>query len=486
MADNGQDQAHGAPHVVIVGGGMAGLTAAFLLKDEPVRVSVLEGSSRLGGKLEVAEVAGVPVDQGAESTYAGRIEATDLIAEAGLGDQITAPGTTARAIWTRGEIRPLPERQFMGVPSDLDDLARSGLISSAGLERARKDLDMPATERDGDVSVAEFVGGRFGQEVVDRLIDPWLGSVFAGRPDELSFEATLTPLARASRKYPSLAEAAKRLMPRPRQAGDKPLTDVATLAGGLGTLPRALTQAVLDASPRATIRTGAQVTDLNRTADGWRIKVGSADGAEYLNADGVILSVPASAASRLLSGTPGAAAAAAGLAQIPYADVAMVTLAYPRSAFPGGLSRLGLSSYLVPTVDRKIVKSVVFMTVKWPHLAGDFEIVRCAIGGIGEEEALRRDDADLVKVSAAELAEATGVTGAPVASRVTRWDTGLPQYTVGHLDRVAEIRTSVATQPGLALCGAAYDGVGIRSCVTTARSAVDQVLAALPKGVLVP
>jgi oxygen-dependent protoporphyrinogen oxidase len=477
MADNGQDQASGAPHVVIVGGGMAGLAAAFFLRNEPVRVTVLEGASRLGGKLAVSDVAGVGVDESAEATYAGRDEAIALIMAAGLGDQLAAPGTTARAIWTRNAIRPLPDRQFMGVPSDMDDLERSGVLSSEGMDRARQDLELPATERDGDVSVASYAAARFGVEVVDRLLDPWLGSVFAGRSQELSFEATLTPLARASRKYASLAEAARRLMPRPRPAGQRPPADVATLTSGLGTLPLVLAKAVLDASPTAVVRTGTMVRELVRTERGWRLALATGLGREYLAADAVIIAAPAGPAGQLLGGVPGAAPAAAGLAEIPYADLAAVTLAYPRQAFPGGLSRMGLSSYLTPAIDGRMVKAVLFATVKWPHLAGDFEIVRCTVGGRGDEEALKRDDADLVSVASSELAEATGVAGSPIASRVIRWESGLPQYTVGHVDRVARIRASVSAQPGLAICGAAFDGVGIRSCVTTARSAADQVLA---------
>ncbi|HET7017006.1 MAG TPA: protoporphyrinogen oxidase [Streptosporangiaceae bacterium] len=479
MDKAGQDSAGAAPHVVVVGGGIAGLTAAFFLRDEPVRLTVLEGSSRVGGKLLTAPVAGVAVDQGAESTYAGRPEATELITAAGLGDQITSPAVTARAIWTRGEIRPLPERQFMGVPSDMEELAKSGLLSSDGLDRARQDLELPSAGRDGDVSVASYIAGRFGQEVVDRITDPWLGSVFAGSPEQLSFEATLTPLARTSRKYASLAEAARRLLPRPRPGGEKPPTDVATLTGGLGNLPEVLRKAVLDTSPEAVIRTGATVTGLARSQHGWRVTVGPASDPDYLPADAVIVALPAGPASSLLTAIPGTATAASGLAEIPYADQAIVTLAYPREAFAGGLARRGLSSYLTPAVDGRAVKSVIFMTVKWPHLAGEVEIVRSAIGGADQADLLKHDDADLIKAAATELAEATGVTGEPVASTVTRWDSALPLYTVGHLDRVARIRACVASQPGLAVCGAAYDGLGIRSCVTTARSAVDQVLASV-------
>ena len=148
-----------------------------------------------------------------------------------------------------------------------------------------------------------------------------------------------------------------------------------------------------------------------------------------------------------------------------------------------------MSGYLVPAVDGRAVKAATFSTVKWPHLAGataggaePLEIVRCSVGRIGEEALLQRADEDLAALAAAELAAATGVRGAPVAHRVTRWGGALPQYTVGHLDRVAKIRAALATQPGLAVCGAAYDGIGIPACIATARAAAGQVLDALTVG----
>ncbi|HEX3961259.1 MAG TPA: protoporphyrinogen oxidase [Trebonia sp.] len=471
--DNGQPQVSGAPHVVIVGGGISGLTAAFLLRNEPVRVTVLEGSSRLGGQVAVSEVAGAAVDEGAEAVW--RPKTAWLVNEVGLGDRFELASTTAAAIWTRGGLRPVPGRQFMGVPADIDELARCGLLSDEGVARARKDLELPASDRNGDVSVEAFVGGRFGQEVVDRLLEPFLYEMCAGRAAELSFQATLTPLAVASRKRASLAETAEALLPPTHPLA----TGICTLTGGLGTLPQTLAEAVLAASPGAAVRTGARVTELARSERGWRLTVGSAADPEYIAADAVILAVPADGASRLLAGLPEAAVASAGLAEIRYASVAVIMLAYPRQAFAGGLAERGLCGYRVPAVDGRAVKSVTFSTVKWPHLAGEVEIVRCQAGGIGEEELLLRDDADLAALAASEVAEATGVIGGPVATRVARWSQALPQYTVGHQERVARIRTSVATQPGLAVCGAAYDGVGLGICMATARTAVGQVLNSL-------
>jgi oxygen-dependent protoporphyrinogen oxidase len=475
MVDKTQNRTGEAPHVVIIGGGIAGLAAAFLLRDEPVRVTVLEGTSRLGGQVGVSEVAGVPVDEGADATW--RPKTTRLITAAGLGDRFLSAGTTSTAIWTRGALWPVPTRQFMGVPTDMDELAKTGVISDDGMARARQDLVQPAVERNGDVSVATYISGRYGQEVVDRLVDPFLYEMCAGRASELSFEATLPPLAVVSRKQASIAKAADALIPatHPLASG------LATLDGGLGTLPQALADAVLATSPGAAVRTGAVVTELARSERGWRLTVGSATEPEYITADAVILAVPAGPASKLLAGLSGAAPASAELADIGYASVATITLAYPRAAFPGGLAGLGICGYRVPSADGRMGRSVAFSSVKWPDMAGEAEIVRLLAGGIGQEELLQRADADLVALAASEIAEATGVVGDTVAARVIRWNQALPQYVVGHRDRVARIRASVATQPGLAVCGAAYDGVGIGACMSTGRDAADRVLTWLKK-----
>ena len=476
---------NGRPHVVIVGGGISGLAAAFFLRDEAVRVTVLEGSPRLGGKLSVSEIAGTAVDEGAEALLVTRPEGTALIAEAGLADQRANPGPTSSAIWTLGALRPLPRRQFMGVPSDMTELSRSGVLSDEGVARAREDLELPPTTRDGDASVAGYIGARLGAEVVDRLVDPLLGGVYAGRSAELSFDATLPALAAASRRHASLAEAARSLLPPQAgspgtRAGGPVFT---TLTGGLGMLPDYLAKL-----SGAEVRTGAVARELAPAGRGWRLTVGSAAAPRQVEADAVILAVPAQPAGRLLAGVPGASAAVTAFGQISYASMAIVTLAYPRSAFPApGLAGLGWSGYLVPAVDRRAVKAVTFSTVKWPHLAGasadpDLEIVRCSVGRIGEEALLQHADDELAALAAAELTAATGVRGGPVATRVTRWGGALPQYTVGHLDRVAAIRSAVAAQPGLAVCGAAYDGVGVPACVATARAAAGQVLTFLAGG----
>src|SRR6201992_2271589 len=261
------------PHVVIVGGGISGLAAAFSLRDQPVRGTVLEGSPRLGGKLSVSEVGGVAVDEGAEALLVTRPEGTALIAEAGLADQRVAPGPTSSAIWTLGALRALPRRQVMGGPSRLGALVR---------------------------------GGGLAPEVADRLVDPLLGGVYAGRSAELSFDATLPALAAASRRYRSLAEAGRSLLPpQASSAGTRAGGPVfTTLTGGLGMLPDYLAKL-----SGAEVRTGAMARELAPAGRGWRLTMGSAAAPRQVDADAVILAVPARPAGRLLASVPGASAA---------------------------------------------------------------------------------------------------------------------------------------------------------------------------------
>lgn len=513
------------PHVVIVGGGIAGLAAAFFLRDEPVTVTVLEGAPRIGGKLSVSEVAGIAVDEGAEALLTRRPEGTGLIRAVGLAGEMSEPATVTAGIWSRGRLCPLPRRQFMGVPADFGDLARTGLLSPDGLARAERDADLPATARVDDVSVAGYVGARFGMELVDRLVDPLLGGVYAGRSEDLSFEATLPGLAEESRRHASLSEAAAALLPpaapaagqdagkqhagkqgagRQGAGGETGRVDnggqpgsgpgpvpapqpgrggapragrgsvFTTLTGGLGSLPPAVA-----AASRAHVRTGVMVRELARTPGGWRLTAGSAHAPEYIDADAVVLAVPARPAGRLLTGLAGTGPARAALAGIPYASMAIATLAYPAEAFPRVPEGSG---YLVPAVEGHAVKAVTFATVKWPHLrtaAPGLIVVRCSLGRIGEEALLQRDDRELAATAASDLAEATGVRGTPAAARVTRWGGGLPQYLVGHRGRVARIRAGVASQPGLAVCGAAYDGLGIPACIATAAAAARDISAYL-------
>ena len=458
------------PHIAVVGGGISGLSAAWFLNQrlgDAARVTVLESAGTLGGKLRLGEIAGVTVDDGAESMLARRPEAVDLARAVGLGPALVHPETTQASLWSRGRLRPFPAGQLMGVPGDLRALAASRVLSPAGLARVPLDRVLPRTETSGDVSVGRYVASRMGREVVDRLVEPLLGGVYAGQADQLSLEMTVPQLAEAAKGERSLLAAVRRVLAAaPR---DRPV--FAGLYGGLGRLPAAVA-----AASGAQVRLGATVRELRRNPHGWRLSIGPAASATVLDVDAVVLAVPARPASRLLAEE--VPAASAELAGLDYASLAVVTLAYRRSAFAAFPAALAGSGFLVPPVEGRAVKAVTFASAKWRWLseaATDLAVVRCSIGRHGEAHHLQRPDEALVTLAIDELAATTGVRERPVDARAIRWGGSLPQYRVGHRSRVGRLRRAVAAVPGLAVCGAAYDGVGVAACIASGREAAAQV-----------
>ncbi|MFJ3668879.1 protoporphyrinogen oxidase [Streptomyces sp. NPDC090106] len=451
-------------HVVVIGAGIAGLAAAHRLVGRGARVTVLEASGRVGGKLLPGEIAGARVDLGAESMLARRPEAVTLAREVGLGDRLRPPATATASLWTRGALRPMPKGHVMGVPGTAAALA--GVLSDEGLARIARDADLPRTEVGDDVAVGAYVAERLGREVVDRLVEPLLGGVYAGDAYRISMRSAVPQLFDVARTHTSLTEGVREI--QAKAAANQATGPVFMgIDGGVGSLPLAVAESVR--ARGGEILTDAPVTELRRAgADGWRI-VG---GDRVLHADSVVVAVPAPAAAALLRAE--APAAAADLAAVEYASMALVTLAYRRAdaALPAG------SGFLVPPVDGRTIKASTFASQKWGWIAEgtpDVVVVRTSVGRHGETEILSREDADLVDVSRHDLREATGLTATPVETRVTRWTDGLPQYPVGHHARVARIRAHLAALPGLAVCGAQYDGVGIPACVASAYAAVDKI-----------
>jgi oxygen-dependent protoporphyrinogen oxidase len=454
----------GTGHVVVVGAGIAGLAAAHRLLERGARVTVLEAADRVGGKLLPGEIAGVRVDLGAESMLARRPEAVTLAREVGLADRLQPPATASASIWTRGALRPMPKGHVMGVPGTAAALA--GVLSDEGLARIERDAVLPRTEVGDDVAVGEYVAARLGREVVDRLVEPLLGGVYAGDAYRISMRSAVPQLFQVAKTHTSLTDGVREI--QARMAANQQTGPVFMgIEGGIGTLPLAVAESVR--ARGGEILTGAPVTELRREAPGgWRVV--SAD--RVLHAEAVVVAVPAPAAAGLLRAE--APEAAAELAGVEYASMALVTLAYRRSetALPEG------SGFLVPPVDGRTIKASTFASQKWGWIADenpDVVVLRTSVGRYGETKILERDDAGLVEVSRHDLKAATGLDATPVQTRVIRWTDGLPQYPVGHHARVARIREHVAKLPGIAVCGAQYDGVGIPACIASAYAAVDQI-----------
>lgn len=467
--------------VVVVGGGISGLAAAWRLSRTPgiAEVIVLEGAAQVGGKLRLGEVGGLVVDVGAESVLARRPEAVALITEAGLGDDLVHPVATAASVLARGVLHRLPAGTVMGVPASWAALpGLAGLLTGPEVDRVAAESTIAAPALMDDVDVASWVAGRMGRAVVDRLVEPLLGGVYAGHSDRLSLQATVPALWQRAHHGGALLDAAEPAdptsgsMPVPMSASDGGPV-FAGVRGGVGRLPITLAERL--AADGVQILTGTTVRGLTRTPTGWRLETGPASAPEFLDAAAVILAVPPAAAARLLRAD--VPAAAVQLAGIETASVAVVAAAIPAEQLAGVTG----SGLLIPPVEGTSIKAATFSSAKWDWVSTNRDplIVRLSLGRASEEATLQRTDDELAALAISDLATVLGRPLRPIDTRVVRWGGGLPQYAVGHLARIERLRSAVAAAGGLAICGAALDGVGVAACVAAADRAVADLLAGL-------
>jgi oxygen-dependent protoporphyrinogen oxidase len=453
------------PHVVVVGGGISGLAAAWFLgrSRHDVRITVLESRSAVGGALRTSELEGLDLDEGAESVLATRPEAVRLIRDVGLGDDLVHPTVVAPHLLIDGDLRPMPRGLVMGVPTDLGELSRSGVLGPRALAQLPLDHVRPATPTGDDISIGEFVGRRLGPDVVDRLVSPLLLGVYADRAVHVSMRAAAPRLFEAVQHQRSVLSAALEVR-GPDDVERGPV--FAGVRGGVGRLPVELAERLREGG--VEVETGVTVRDLRRAVRGWELVAGPTTDPRLITADAVILAVPAPAAARLMTGLN--LQAETELSEIETTSVGVITLLYRAGDLPGGSLPAG-SGYLVPPSAGRPVKAATFSSHKWQWVrdAADEQglvAVRASVGDADNVEILQRGDDDLVDVAARELAFVGRLGRAlPVASRVTRWGGGLPRYSVGHVGRSRRITESVESLPGLAICGAAFDGVGVAACI---------------------
>ncbi len=418
------------PRVAVVGGGIAGLTAAreVLVRVPDADVTVYETARDVGGKLRVGEIAGAPVDEGAEAMLYRRPEAADLARAVGLEDRLVHPVLTTAAIWTQGALRPLPPG-LLGIPGDIGQAVRAGLLTRAAGMRARVEHAMRPATLEEDVGVGRLVARRLGAPVRDRIVEPLLGGVYAGHADDLSTFAAAPQIVSGLREHGSLLAAAADAVRR-GSTNQTPL--FAGLVGGVGTMASAV---AADIERRGGhLRCGVTVRELRPVSEpedlagahGWELVVGAASRPEAAIADAVVLACPAAPAARLLRET--VPSAAAELTGIEYASMAVVVLAFDRGEVGGELSGSG---FLVPPVDGRAVKAATFSSHKWAWMADGPVVVRCSIGRQGEERMLQRDDRELAEMALGDLRAATGLPNRLVESRVVRWEARCPSTRSG-------------------------------------------------------
>jgi oxygen-dependent protoporphyrinogen oxidase len=487
--------------VVVVGGGVSGLVAAWHLAKAGARVVLFEADEALGGKLRTTSLEGHPLDLGPDAFLTRRPSAKVLCEELGLADDLVAPAASGAGIYVRGRLRPLPAGLALGVPTDLVGLARSGIVAPMAVLRAAADLVLPGKAAPADLlerldaggpdpTIARVVGRRLGEDVLWALAAPLLGGINAGDPRQLSFASTAPGLAALAAGKRSLLLACRTAAASAPSAGSSSTPVFLGLRNGLGSLTDALSAACAKAG--VELRTNEAVEALAREARTWRAETPHS----VVEADGVVLAVPAPVAGRLLEAACPEAAGA--LEAVPYASVATITLAWPRSAVPDRLRRelRGLeattrstdadlaersdlapgSGFLVPHPKGALgglVTAVTFTSTKWPHaVPRELVALRAFVGRHGDERHRHLEDQALIAAVAGEIEAMTGIAAAPTASVLQRWPRSFPQYTSGHQARIARARAALRTKAlQIALAGAAYDGIGIPACVDSGAAA---------------
>jgi oxygen-dependent protoporphyrinogen oxidase len=487
--------------VVVIGGGLSGLSAAHRIVERAgaerraVEVVVLEAKDRVGGAVWTERVDGFTLEGGADSFITNKPWAVDLCHRLGLGDQLvgTDPQHRRSFVVRGGRLMPVPEGFVLLAPNRIGPILTTPILSFRGKLRMLMDLVLPrkdwsagylrrpdpgdllaGDEGEKDESLASFVKRRLGREALDRLVQPLVGGIYTADPNELSLRATLPQFVAMEKEHGSLILGALRQARRNRGA-DRHASGArygmfVTLADGMDTLPKALAAAL----PPGSVRTGTAVRRVSRNdpVSSWVVDL--LDGPP-VEADAVVVSTEAHASARLLDGVD--AELALQLRSIPYASSAIVSLAYPRDQVAHPLDGFGA---VVPALEGRAILAVSFLSVKFPGRApAGTVLLRVFAGGATQPELFERDDEALKTIVRAELYDLLGARGEPLLAEVSRHPRAMPQYTLGHLDRVAEIRRLAARHPRLILTGNFFDGVGIPDVVRAAERAADSALAAL-------
>jgi len=455
--------------VVVAGGGITGLAAAHRLRARlgPGAVALVDQAPRLGGKILTERRDGFVLEGGPDCFLASKPAGMALCGELGLTGRLigTDPRHRRSYVKRNGRLHPLPDGLTGLVPSRITPLLTTGILSLPGRLRAGLELLVPRRRGDEDESVGVFVRRRFGREAWDWLIEPLLSGIYAGDGDRMSLGSTFPQLRALERARGSLLR--PMLTARftgPRNGGGR--TGFVTLPGGLGELVDTLA----DRLHGTRVLTGRAVVEVRREEPGWMVML---DHGLAIRAGAVLLAAPAPAAARVLRRLdPGLSDV---LDRIPHVSTATVSLAFRRQDLRRALPGYG---YLSPRAEGGPIVAGTFTSNKFPARSPeDAVLVRCFVGRDGAEEAVVQDDRTLESLVRAELRQVAGLTAEPLFATVTRWPRGLPQYILGHGDRLREIEARLAGWPGLRLAGASYGGVGIPDCIASGWDAAEAIAA---------
>jgi oxygen-dependent protoporphyrinogen oxidase len=445
--------------VVIVGGGITGLSAAFYLNRAGIPATLVNASPRLGGVITTETVQGCVIEGGPDSFLASKPAAMELIRELGMADDVIGSNDSRRVTYIRrhGRMVPLPDGLMMMVPTRVMPMAASSLLGwgtklKMGLEWFRK-----PSAHNRDRSVAEFIRGHYGQEAVDYLAEPLLSGVYGGDPERLSAASVLPRFVEMEAKYGSLTRGTLIGMahthgtPKGAAPAAKPPL-FRTLKHGLGSLIAALEKAI----PQTHVVSGAA----EAVEDG-RVRVNG----EWLESRHTILACPAHAAAKLVP--------IPELGQIEYSSSMTVALGYAKSqlaALPPGFG------FLIPSRERKRLVACTFVGEKFEHrVPAGMGLLRCFLGGAADHAVLSLSDGEVTALVRQELRTLLSLDAEPAFVRISRWPHSMAQYTVGHAARLRDIEAAAARLPWISLAGNAYNGIGIPDCIAMAKAAATRL-----------
>lgn len=456
---------------VVLGAGLAGLVAADALVGRDRRVTVVVPGGRPGGVLGTVRHDGWLVERSADCFLAARPEGVALVERLGLADQLIGVEPVARRalVWHAGRTLAVPAGFRLMAPGRVWPVMTSPILSAAGRARLLWERFVRPGTGSPDESLESFAMRRLGREAFERLVQPLAAGIWTADPARLSMAAACPDFLAMEREHGSLWAGERARLGRstlPAASGAR-YGQFVTLASGMETLPRRLAE---DLERRGVRFVGGTATGVARTADRrWRIE---GDFPDTVSADAVVVATPAPVAARLLTAVD--AGLAAELAAIDYAGSCIVSLGFSRDHVAHPLDAAGL---VIPRVAGRRILAVSFSSSKFPGRAPrGCVLLRVFVGGALDPDVMRLGDDALVDLAVGEVGQILGARGSPLLARVERWDHAMPQYHVGHLSRVARIEAAAARHPGLALAGAAYEGVGIPQVIASGQKAAQRCL----------
>ncbi|MFD2042747.1 protoporphyrinogen oxidase [Ornithinibacillus salinisoli] len=456
--------------IVIVGGGITGLSAAYYLQKEikandlPYEVKLVEASNRLGGKIKTIRKNGFTIEQGPDSFLSRKKPAVKLAEEVGLGDQLIRNGTGQSYILVNNKLHKMPSGAFMGIPTQVRPFLFSGIFSLKGKFRAGFDFLLPKGKPVNDQSLGAFFRHRFGDELVENLIEPLLSGIYAGDIDDMSLMSTFPNFYNLEQEHRSLVKGLQKTMPKSKKSTGKKPGMFFSFADGLETLVEKVIENLDDVS----IHTGASVDHIEKKEFGYHLLLSNGD---VLKADAVIMATPHHAIPKMFSKYEFLKT----FNEMPATSVANVALAFDESAIKKDIDGTG---FVVSRNNDYRITACTWTHKKWPKTTPEGKaLVRCYVGRPSDQSVVDLSDEEIIDIVLTDLNKTMNITAKPEFSVVTRWKNAMPQYTVGHQERIANIRKEASTQlPGVFLTGCSFEGIGVPDCIEQGEKAVSDVL----------